>query len=120
MKRKIITTGLLLCFVTICVAAIADLNGKWSTVLNAADGNQYPLTYTFKLDGDKLTGTLDTPQGAVAIDSGKVAGENISFSVTVDGNAYAHKGKYYTGADSIGIDVDFMGTKAHETLKRLP
>jgi len=54
MKRKILTMALVLGFVTVCMAAIADLNGKWSSVLNAPDGNQYNLTYTFKLDGEKI------------------------------------------------------------------
>ncbi|MDP9046770.1 MAG: glycoside hydrolase, partial [Bacteroidota bacterium] len=111
----------LICAVAICFAAvIADMNGKWSGVLNAPDGNQYPLAYTFKIDGNKLTGTLETTGISVPIDSGSVSGNNIKFSVTVDGRAYAHWGKYYAGADSVGMDVDFAGTKTHTTLKRTP
>src|SRR5665213_4347625 len=103
MKRKLLTTSLILCcFAAICIAAaFADINGKFAGVLNAPDGNQYPLTYTFKVDGDKLTGNLDTSQGTVSIDSGKVSGDNIAFSVTVQDKAYAHKGKYYAAGDSI-------------------
>jgi hypothetical protein len=118
MKRKILTTALLASCFVICIAIFADLNGKFSGVLNAPDGNQYPLTYNFKVDGDKLTGTLETPQGAVPIDSGKVSGNNMTFSVTVQGQAYPHKGIFYNQADSIGMDVDFAGTKTHTTLKR--
>jgi hypothetical protein len=118
MKRKILTTTLLAGCFFVCLAIFADLNGKFSGVLNAPDGNQYPLTYNFKVDGDKLTGTLETPQGVVSIDSGKVSGNNMAFSVTVEGMAYAHKGIYYDKADSIGMDVDFAGTKTHTTLKR--
>ena len=119
MKRNILTTVLVLFVVAICAAAvIADLNGKFSGTLNAPDGNQYPLTYTFKVDGDKLTGTLDSPGGIVPIDSGKVSNDVASFSVTVQGTAYAQKAKYYAEGDSVGLDVNFGGNKLHTTLKR--
>jgi hypothetical protein len=120
MKRNLFTTGLILCcFAAVCIAAvIADLNGKFSGTITAPDGNQHPLTYTFKVDGDKLTGTLDTEEGSVPIDSGKVSGDNMAFSVTVDGMAYAHKGKYYAQGDSVALDVNFGGAKVHATLQR--
>jgi len=119
MKRKILTTVLLLCGVAVGMAAvIADMNGKFSTVLNAPDGNQYALTYAFKVDGNKLTGTMDSPGGVIPIDSGKVSDDNLTFSVTVQGMVYPHKGKYYAAGDSISMDVDFGGVKTHETLKR--
>ena len=120
MKRKMFTTGLILCcFAAISIAAaLADLNGKFSGVLNAPDGNQYPLTYSFKIDGDKLTGNLDYSQGSVPIDSGKVSGDNMAFSVTIEGKPYTHKGKYFAQGDSISMNVDFEGTKAHTTLQR--
>jgi hypothetical protein len=120
MKRKLLTTIVLLCcFVAIGIAVvIADMNGKFSGVLNAPDGNQYPLTYTFTVDGDKLTGNLDTSQGVVSLDSGKVSSNIMTFSVTVEGRPYAHKGTYYAQGDSIGMDVDFAGTKTHTKLQR--
>jgi hypothetical protein len=121
MKRKIFTTVLLVCFVAVCLAAVfADMNGKWAGVLNAPDGNQYPLNYTFKTDGGKLSGTLDVNGMSVPLDSGMVKGNNVKFSVTVDGRAYAHNGKYYAAGDSVGMDIDFAGTKTHATLKRTP
>jgi hypothetical protein len=119
MKRKILITGLLFCFVAVCAAAIiADVSGQWSGTFNAPDGNAYPLTYTFKVDGPTLTGTLDASGMSVPIDSGKVDGDNVSFSVNVQGVAYAHKGKYYAGADSVGIDVTYEGNKQHMKLTR--
>ena len=118
MKRKfIITTLLLLCF-AVCLAAIADLNGQWSGVFNAPDGSQYPLNYTFKVDGASLTGTLDVAGNSVPIDSGKVSGNNLSFNITVQGTTYMHKGIFYPAADSIGVDVTFEGNKSHTVLKR--
>ena len=43
-------------------------------------------TFTFKVDGDKLTGTMTGPQGEVALQEGKFSGDQISFTTT-GGNA---------------------------------
>jgi hypothetical protein len=116
-KKFFITAALVSCFV-ICFAAIADMSGSWASVFNAPDGSQYPLTYTFKIDGSKLTGTLETSGMTVPLENGAVAGDSVKFSLSVQGVTYNHKGKYYNAADSIGVDVDFDGNKGHMTLKR--
>jgi len=118
MKRKLLTTTVLMGCLLVAVAAIADLSGKWSSTFSAPDGSQYPLTYTFKVDGSKLTGTLEAAGSEVPIDSGMVKDDNVSFNVTVQGVTYAHKGKYYTAGDSIGVDVNYDGNKSHMTMKR--
>ena len=117
MKRKLFNPiALLLCCFFILIAAIADLNGKWKGTIKTPDGNELPVTYNFKVDGDKLTGTGESPAGIVTLDSGKVTGDTFTFQVTVDGNTYPHAGKIY--ADSCGLDIDFGGQKSHITLKR--
>ena len=118
MRRKFLITMLLLGCVFAAVAMIADISGKWSGTFNAPDGNQYPLTYSLKLDGSSLTGTLDAGGMTVPIDSGKVAGDAVSFSVSVQGVTYSHKGKYFAAGDSVGLDVTFEGNKSHLQLKR--
>ncbi|MDB5142798.1 MAG: glycoside hydrolase [Mucilaginibacter sp.] len=118
MKRKFFNPIVLACCFIFVMAVIADLNGKWTGVIKTPDGNDLPVTYNFKVDGDKLTGTAESPAGQVTIDSGKVAGDTFKFQVTVDGNAYPHSGKFYT--DSCGLDIDFGGQKIHTTLKRAP
>ena len=47
--------------------------------------NPFTLTYAFKQDGEKLTGTVTGPQGdPLPLKEGKVAGDKISFYVNVD------------------------------------
>ena len=116
MNRKFITTTALLCCFMVCFAIVADLTGKWTGSIKTPDGNEIPVTYNFKADGNKLTGTADSPQGTVPIDDGKIDGTDFSFKVTVDGTDYPHKGKLY--ADSCGMDIDFGSQKAHFTIKR--
>ncbi len=116
MKRKIFTTTMLVGCFMICLAAIADLNGKWSGKLVMGDGTEYPLLYNFKVDGDKLTGTALTPDGDVQIADCKTDGTTFSFSVTTSGMDIPHTGKFY--GDSAGIDLEINGSKIHSVLKR--
>ncbi len=116
MKSKIfITTALVCCFV-VCMAIVTDLTGKWTGFIRTPDGNDLPVTYNFKADGTKLSGTAESPQGTVTIDDGKIDGSNFTFKVNVNGTDYPHTGKMYT--DSCGMDIDFGGQKAHFTIKR--
>jgi hypothetical protein len=114
-RKHFITTALLCCFM-VCLAVMADLNGKWTGTLKTPDGNEIPLTYTFKVDGSKLTGTAESPQGVATVDDGKIDGSNFTFKVTVDGNEYPHAGKVY--ADSVALDITFSGQKIHTVLKK--
>ena len=114
-KKLLISAALLSCFIFV-MAIIADLNGKWKGTIKTPDGNELQVTYNFKVDGDKLTGTVESPGGVVSVDNGKITGDTFSFKVTVDGNDYPHTGKMY--ADSCGIDIDFGGSKVHTTVVR--
>lgn len=119
MKRKITTAVLLLCTVFTCFAAIAELTGKWKGTVKMADGNIVPLTYILKVDGEKLTGTVITPQDDLPIYDGKVKGADFTFKVDVNGNAVPSSGKFYTEGDSVTMIADLEGQKLKSTLKRV-
>ncbi len=118
MKRKLITTAALLCCFMVCFAVVTDLTGKWSGSVHAPDGNDYPLKYNFKVDGDKLTGTGESQEGPVAITDCKIVGNDFSFTIPVGGVDIKNTCKFYPEADSIGMDIDYNGIKMHATLKR--
>ena len=65
--------------------AAADVSGKWSGDMPMR-GEAVKTTFTFKAEGEKLTGTMTGPQGEVALQDGKISGDKISFSMT-GGNA---------------------------------
>jgi hypothetical protein len=47
--------------------------------------NPISLTYAFRQDGEKVTGTVTTPQGqAIPLSDGKIAGDKVTFYVQVD------------------------------------
>jgi len=119
MKKKIFTTTALVCCFLVCFAIVGDLVGKWSGTLKTPDGNEFPLSYTFKTDSGKLTGIVSGPQGDVPIADGKIISPtDFTFSISVDGTDIKHTGKFYPDADSIGMDIDYQGMKMHATLKR--
>jgi hypothetical protein len=117
MKRRILLTTALACCFMICLAVIADLSGKWTGTLKTPDGNDLQINFVFKVDGDKLTGTAQGDGDPVPIDSGKIIGNEFSFSASnPQGVVFKHSGKFL--GDSVSMDIDVNGSKLHATLKR--
>jgi hypothetical protein len=77
-----------LLFVLACVSftgllLAGDISGTWTGTM-ATGNNQIPLTYKFKQDGAKLTGTVTGPGGDLPLNDGKIDGDKISFYVTAE------------------------------------
>lgn len=79
MKMRLI---LLSCLVA-AVTWAADVTGKWTAEVPGRDGNTRQVTMNLKADGDNLTGTISGPRGETDISEGKINGEEISFSVSL-------------------------------------
>jgi hypothetical protein len=77
-------------------ARAADIAGKWTASFDTQIGVQN-YTYTFKVDGAKLTGTAESQFGKAEIAEGTVKDDEISFTENLDfeGNALriTYKGK---------------------------
>ena len=66
-------------------AVAADIAGKWTASFDTQIGVQN-YTYTFKVDGEKLTGTAKNDMGSSEIANGTVKGDDISFVENLDFN----------------------------------
>ena len=67
------------CTVGLALSAFAaDVAGQWTATFNTQIGEQH-YTYTFKVDGEKLTGTAKNDMGSTEIVDGKIKGDDISF-----------------------------------------
>lgn len=83
MKGKVF----LICAIVLLALAsawAADVAGKWIAHVPGAQGSgDSEITLVFKVDGDKLTGTLNNSlmPGEIAINEGKISGDDISFSL---------------------------------------
>jgi len=117
MKRKILISTGLACLALMAFAYFADVNGKWSAMLKGPDGNEFPISYTFKTDGTTLTGTITSEIGTFNISDGVVNGDSLWFTGNINTMKIKNKGKYFADGDSISLRVGQRST--HTTLKRV-
>ena len=83
MKSKIFTVGAIV-LLTLTSAWAADVTGKWTSHIAAAQGQgDSDITLVLKVVDDKVTGTINNTlvPGEVEINDGKITGEEISFSL---------------------------------------
>ncbi|HSS99745.1 MAG TPA: hypothetical protein VLK33_22075 [Terriglobales bacterium] len=109
--------GLLAVLLGIATAAFAaDIDGTWTATFDTAIGEQH-YTYTFKADGEKLTGTAKNDMGETKIEDGVVKGKDVSFTenVTFQGQALTIKYKGTLDGDQIDFTRE-VGTFATEKL----
>ncbi|MEK6410092.1 MAG: amidohydrolase family protein [Acidobacteriota bacterium] len=64
-------------------ATAIDPSGTWSLVVQSPQG-EISAQLTLAKDGDQITGTLGTPMGNVALRSGRVNGNQLRLTATVD------------------------------------
>lgn len=96
--RRFAAAFILLAFASLAFAA--DLGGKWKGDLKTQDGNNLEVNFIFKIDGEKVTGTVTNSYGEEAITDGVVKGDEISFIIMAGGGQFkiVYKGKI-TGED---------------------
>jgi hypothetical protein len=102
-----------LVFIVFAVAACliaADLNGKWTGVLKGGNGD-LDTTLTFKVDGEKLTGTVTNMYGEEQITEGSVKGDEIVFTIIAGGGQFklVYKGKVETNQIRFKVTVGDFG-----------
>ena len=108
LKTIYLAAGLLLTFCAVALAA--GIDGKWTGQVQGQQGLM-DITFVFKSDGEKLTGTLTNQMGEVAISDGSIKGDAVSFKVVreFNGNKFTLK---YTGklaGDEIKLTRTFEG-----------
>jgi hypothetical protein len=115
----------ILALVAVCsvVALAADASGTWKASIETPNGTM-ENTFTFKVDGDKLTGTITMGQmGEGPISEGKVDGDNVSFAVVreFNGNQFRinYNGKISGDEMKISGEVVGMDRKFELTAKRV-
>lgn len=92
--HRVVKSILLIVFLALAVSA-ADITGNWKADLQTPQG-MAQVSYSFKQDGETLTGTWQAGQSpTVQISEGKVTGDKVSFLVKIEaaGLTFAHEGK---------------------------
>ena len=103
-------------------AFAADIDGKWDGTIDSPNG-PVAINYTFKAMGAVLTGSTADPTGMQwPIANGKITGNKLSFSLTLDfgqGPATFNYTGELTGTE-LKLHSDFMGNPFDLTLKKAP
>ncbi len=81
----------------------ADVTGKWTATFNTQVGEQH-YTYTFKVDGDKLTGTAKNDNGTTDITNGTIKGDQVTFDESLEYNGQT-------------IPIHYTGTVSGDSIK---
>jgi hypothetical protein len=93
MKHKVLIMSLLVLFAGTAAARTGaeNISGTWNFSVNLEGGPQnVPITFVFKQEGEKLTGSQSTGSGEQKV-TGTVKGNKVMFSVegkTRDGESY--------------------------------
>jgi hypothetical protein len=102
---KIATLVLCILLALAIAASAADVSGKWMAQVPGRDGQARATTFTLKVDGDKLTGSVGRDDQQTAIADGKVSGDTVTFTVTMERGGNTIK-QNYTGKVS-GDEIKF-------------
>lgn len=88
--KKLILTAFIAVFAVFASHA-EGISGKWKTSMESPQGKM-EMTFVFKVDGSKLSGTMSTPMGDMELKNGKVEGNKFSFEIEMMGNSMKHTG----------------------------
>jgi hypothetical protein len=101
--RNVVGLGIVIAGMAVSAFA-QDISGQWTATFSTQIGEQH-YTYTFKADGEKLTGTAKNDNGTTEITNGTIKGDDVSFveNLNMMGNTIAIT---YTGKIS-GDEIKF-------------
>jgi len=131
MKNRIFSIGAAVLLFPLTSTWAADLTGNWIAQIpnrygvaetdfrSGADGEKltfprYPFlieaVFNFKVNGEKLTGKVTTPDGDAVISQGKIDGDKISFIVnrSIDGEQITQRYKGRLGGRVYGDEIEFI------------
>jgi hypothetical protein len=105
--------SLWLCCLFCGALSAADVTGIWTGQVQGRNGETQEITFRFQQDGQSLTGKLYGENEDAALADGKIAGDQIGFSVTSEFGG--GRGKFvYTGTvkgSAIELTRDREGTR---------
>jgi hypothetical protein len=119
MRRKNVVLSILLAVGISASAFAADIAGTWKAAFDTQIGVQN-YTYTFKVDGNKLTGHVKSEYSDTDIQEGTIKGDDISFveNLNFDGMPLriVYKGKI--SGDEIKLSRDVAGLATEEAVAK--
>lgn len=91
-RMKTLFFSLILSIASLVAMAQNPIDGNWKGSRETPNGT-FEVNYTFKVEGDKLTGTWKTQFGEAKIEEGKVEGKKISYSISFNDRKMSYTGE---------------------------
>jgi len=117
MRNSAIWLSAILAILLSIAAVAADISGRWKAEFSTPDGTQRVNTFSFKVDGGKLTGTVAGTQDETPIQNAKITGDEISFTAERPFGTFTYSGK--VSGNEIKFKVTFNDQSFEMTAKRL-
>lgn len=114
MLRRTLAVAILLASSAVLSFA-GNLNGRWTGSMQTDNGD-FQLTFNFKVDGSKLTGAVESPNGDIPIEDGKVDGNTFTFKTHFNDAEVNHQGTL--NGDTIDLKIQGPWGDSEMTLKR--
>ena len=92
-----------------------SIDGKWQGNMETQNGPML-MTFNFLVGADTLSGTVESPMGALPLSNGKVKGDKFSFEISFNEMTIHHQCTVM--ADSILMTLPDMPEAAAMILKR--
>ena|SRR6516162_2142992 len=119
MIRRTVFMSIVLVFALVASALSADITGTWKASFDTQIGVQN-YTYTFKVDGTKLTGHAKSEYADVDISDGTIKGDDITFVESFDFQGMpvriVYKGKI--SGDEIKLSRNVMDIATEEAVAK--
>lgn len=95
----------------------SKIDGTWKTKVQGPQG-EMELYFTFKVDGETLTGSDSSAMGTIPLTNGIVHGNDFSFDIDMQGMKISHACTYMV-SDSIDMKANIMDQLMDFTLSRV-
>jgi hypothetical protein len=95
MRKLLLSLLAISLFLGVVASAAENPTGKWTAQVPGRDGQTRETTFTFKLEGDKVTGSMSGMQGAeIPISDGKMTGDTLTFVISMERGGNTMKFNY--------------------------
>ena len=84
--------SLFLSITSLVAFAQKPIDGNWKGSRETPNGT-FEVNYTFKVEGNKLTGTWKTQFGETTLEDGLIEGKKISYSISLNDNKMSYTGE---------------------------
>ena len=97
MRYRLVILAAVVVLAPVTMALASNVDGKWVAQVAGQGGQTREVTFTFKAEGEKLTGTVSGRQGDAPISDGKIKGDDISFTQSFEAQGGNTIKVIYTG-----------------------